>query len=103
MRRVRNRVLGELVGRRAGPRPASGPGPERVAGRHEPSRQRNAEAAAPTNDIDAQTGKISNEAIELMNTDYAAAEQKIRTLRLDRLSPYERGRVEQILFDMALQ
>ena len=57
---------------------------------------RNAEATAPTNDIDAQTGKIINEAIELMDTDYAAAEQRIGTLRLDRLSPYERGRVEQI-------
>lgn len=59
------------------------------------------EEAAQSTSIDAQTGKIINEAIELMNTtDYAAAGQKIGTLRLDRLSPYERGRVEQILFNI---
>jgi tetratricopeptide (TPR) repeat protein len=64
---------------------------------------RNPEAEpAQSTDIDALTGKIINEAIELMNADdYAAAGQKIGTLRLDRLSPYERGRVEQILFNIA--
>ncbi|HEX7236885.1 MAG TPA: tetratricopeptide repeat protein [Gammaproteobacteria bacterium] len=64
---------------------------------------RNAEdEPAQSTSIDAQTGKIINEAIELMNADdNAAAEQKIGTLRLDRLSPYERGRVEQILFSIA--
>ena len=59
------------------------------------------EPAQSTN-IDAQTGKVINEAIELLNMDdYAAAAQKIGTLRLDRLSPYERGRVEQISFNIA--
>ena len=59
------------------------------------------EEAAQSTSIDAQTGKIINEAIELMNVnDYAAAGEKIGTLRLDRLSPYERGRVEQILFNI---
>ncbi|HEY3518429.1 MAG TPA: tetratricopeptide repeat protein [Gammaproteobacteria bacterium] len=61
------------------------------------------EETAQSTDVDAQTGKIINEAIELMENDYAAAEQKIGTLRLDRLSPYERGRVEQILFNIAFQ
>jgi tetratricopeptide (TPR) repeat protein len=52
--------------------------------------------------IDAQTGKILNEAIELLNMEnYAGASQKIGTLQLDRLSPYERGKVEQILFNIA--
>jgi tetratricopeptide (TPR) repeat protein len=61
---------------------------------------RNAEPQAPPADIDAQTGRILNEAIELMNAeDYAGAAQKIGTLELDRLSPYERGTVERVLFN----
>jgi Flp pilus assembly protein TadD len=57
-------------------------------------------AAAPT--IDAATGKVLNEAIELLNVqDFDGAEQKIATLRLDRLSPYERSKVEQIRFNIA--
>jgi tetratricopeptide (TPR) repeat protein len=65
---------------------------------------RNAEAAAPTNDIDAQTGKILNEAIELMNaSNNAGAAQKIGTLNLERLSPYERGTVERILFNISYE
>jgi tetratricopeptide (TPR) repeat protein len=59
-------------------------------------------AAAPATDIDAQTGNVLNQAIELLNAeDYAGAQQKIGTLRLDRLSPYERGTVERILFSIA--
>jgi len=55
----------------------------------------------PTN-IDVQTGKILNEAIELMTAEnYAGANQKISTLNLEKLSPYERGKVEQILFNIA--
>jgi tetratricopeptide (TPR) repeat protein len=65
---------------------------------------RNAEAAAPANDIDAQTGKILNEAIELMNAENnAGAAQKIGTLNLDKLSPYERGTVERILFNLSYE
>ena len=61
-------------------------------------------AAAQATNIDAQTGKTLNEAIELLNAgDYAGAAQKISTLHLDRLSPYERGRVEQILANIAIQ
>jgi tetratricopeptide (TPR) repeat protein len=62
----------------------------------------NEEAEAPPTSIDAQTGKILNEAIELLNMEnYAAANQKINTLQLDKLSPYERGKVEQIMFNIA--
>jgi tetratricopeptide (TPR) repeat protein len=60
------------------------------------------EAAAQSTSIDAQTGKILNEAIELLNMEkYSEAGQRIGTLTLDRLSPYERGKVEQILFNIA--
>ena len=66
---------------------------------------RNAEAAeapAQSSSIDAQTGKILNEAIELLNMEkYAEAGQRIGTLTLEKLSPYERGKVEQILFNIA--
>ena len=65
---------------------------------------RNAEAAAPANDMDAQTGKILNEAIELMNANNnAGAAQKIGTLNLEKLSPYERGTVERILFNISYE
>jgi tetratricopeptide (TPR) repeat protein len=61
-----------------------------------------AEGEAPPTNIDAQTGKILNEAIELLNMEqYAQASQKINTLKLDQLSPYERGKVEQIMFNIA--
>jgi tetratricopeptide (TPR) repeat protein len=66
------------------------------------TRNTEAEAAAPSTDIDAQTGGILNEAIELLNAeDYAGASQKIATLSLEKLSPYERGTVERILFNIA--
>jgi tetratricopeptide (TPR) repeat protein len=61
-----------------------------------------AAAAAAQTSIDAQTGKVLNEAIELLNMEkYAEAGQRIGTLTLDKLSPYERGKVEQILFNIA--
>jgi tetratricopeptide (TPR) repeat protein len=57
-------------------------------------------APAPT--IDAATGKVLNEAIELLNMEnYAGAKQRIDTLNLEKLSPYERSKVEQILFNLA--
>ena len=60
-------------------------------------------AAEGAGSIDAQTGRILNEAIELLNAaNYAGAAQKISTLQLDRLSPYERGRVETILVNVTL-
>lgn len=62
----------------------------------------NEEGEAPPTGIDAQTGKVLNEAIELLNMEqFAAAGAKIGTLQLDKLSPYERGKVEQILFNIA--
>lgn len=58
------------------------------------------EEAKPS--IDAETGKVLNEAIELINKeDYTAAQQKISTLKKDRLSPYELTKVEQILYMIA--
>jgi tetratricopeptide (TPR) repeat protein len=55
---------------------------------------------APT--IDAATGKVLNEAIELLNMEnYTGAGQRIATLNLEKLSPYERSKVEQILFNIA--
>jgi len=55
---------------------------------------------APT--IDAATGKVLNEAIELLNKeDYKAASAKIETLKLDKLSPYEHSKVEQIMFNIS--
>jgi tetratricopeptide (TPR) repeat protein len=61
------------------------------------------EAAPPTqNNIDAATGKALNEAIELLNMEnYQAAAAKINTLNLEKLSPYERGTVERILFSIS--
>jgi tetratricopeptide (TPR) repeat protein len=55
---------------------------------------------APT--IDAATGKVLNEAIELLNKeDFKGASAKIETLKLDKLSPYERSKVEQIMFNIS--
>ena len=61
------------------------------------------EAAPPTqNSIDAATGKALNEAIELLGMEnYQGAAAKIATLNLEKLSPYERGTVERILFSIA--
>jgi len=54
--------------------------------------------AAPQTTVDAATGKILTEAIELFNMEnYAAAKARLADLRVDRLSPYERGRMEQLL------
>jgi len=56
--------------------------------------------SAPT--IDAATGKVLNEAIELLNKeDFKGAAAKIGALNLDKLSPYERSKVEQILFNIS--
>jgi tetratricopeptide (TPR) repeat protein len=64
--------------------------------------QRAQEEKAPAPTIDAATGKVLNEAIELLNMEnYAGAGQKIATLNLEKLSPYERSKVEQILFNIS--
>src|SRR5881394_1997784 len=56
--------------------------------------------SAPT--IDVATGKVLNTAIEALTAEkYADAQAAIATLKLDKLSPYERGKVEQILFNIS--
>lgn len=52
--------------------------------------------------IDAATGKILTEAIDALNAEqYDAAAAAIAKLKMDKLSPYERGRTEQILATIA--
>jgi len=56
--------------------------------------------SAPT--IDAATGKALNSAIEFLNMEkYAEAQAAIGELKMDKLSPYERSKVEQILFNIS--
>jgi tetratricopeptide (TPR) repeat protein len=56
----------------------------------------------PSSTIDAATGKALNLAIEALNMEkYAEAQAAIATLNLEKLSPYERGKVEQILFNIS--
>jgi len=56
--------------------------------------------AAP--EIDVATAKAINAAIEALNADkLAEAQAAIAQLRLDKLSPYERSRVEWVLFSIA--
>jgi tetratricopeptide (TPR) repeat protein len=52
--------------------------------------------------IDLATGKALNTAIEALNMEnYAEAQAAIGTLNLEKLSPYERSKVEQILFNIS--
>ena len=58
------------------------------------------EESAPT--IDAATGKALNAAIEALNMEkYAEAQAAIDELKMDKLSPYEHSKVEQILFNIS--
>jgi tetratricopeptide (TPR) repeat protein len=51
--------------------------------------------------ISGPTAEVLQDAIEMLNAeDYAGAELKLGELELDRLSPYERSRVEQIYFNI---
>jgi tetratricopeptide (TPR) repeat protein len=64
------------------------------------AKKKEGESSAPT--IDVATGKALNTAIELMNMEkYGEAEATIAALKLDKLSPYERSKVEQILFNIS--
>ena len=57
---------------------------------------------APAQNLDAVTARILSEAIEFFNMDnFAAARASLGELNMERLSPYERGRVEQLLAGMA--
>jgi tetratricopeptide (TPR) repeat protein len=52
--------------------------------------------------IDVATAKALNTAIEALNMEkYAEAQTAIGTLNLEKLSPYERSKVEQILFNIS--
>ncbi|HWK53874.1 MAG TPA: tetratricopeptide repeat protein [Hyphomicrobiales bacterium] len=54
--------------------------------------------------VDQQTGRILTEAFEKFgNDDFAGARESLGRLRLDRLSPYERSRVEQIYTSLDVQ
>lgn len=54
--------------------------------------------------LDATTAKALNAAIEALNEQqYDAARAAIATLSFDRLSPYERSKVEQVLFNLAYE
>jgi tetratricopeptide (TPR) repeat protein len=58
------------------------------------------EDSAPT--IDAATGKALNAAIEFLNMEkYTEAQAAISELKMDKLSPYERSKVEQIMFSIS--
>jgi tetratricopeptide (TPR) repeat protein len=60
------------------------------------------EEKPPVHDIDPATGEILTRAIEALNADqFDAAAQIVRELKMDKLSPYEKGRVEQILATIA--
>ena len=57
---------------------------------------------APSPPIDTMTTKAINAAIEALNTSkFTEAQAAIAPLKLDKLSPYERSRVEWILFSIA--
>ena len=57
---------------------------------------------AATRDISAATGEVLNGAIEALNAErYDEATNAIATLDRESLSPFERSRVEQILFNVA--
>lgn len=61
------------------------------------------EEESPSGVINSErTAEALNEAIELLNMEnYAGAQARLAELRLDRLSPYERSRVEQIFFQIS--
>ena len=65
---------------------------------------RNDDEAPPTNQIDQRTGEILTKAIEFLNADKnAEARAQLGELNLERLSPYERSRVEQMFFSLDVQ
>jgi tetratricopeptide (TPR) repeat protein len=54
-------------------------------------------------DISAQTGKILSEAIEFLNMDqFDQARARLGDLRVDRLSPFEKSRLHQLLFNLEM-
>lgn len=60
------------------------------------------EDSAPQ-DISAQTGRILSEAIEFLNMDqFDQARARLADLRVDRLSPFEKSRLHQLLFNLEM-
>lgn len=54
-------------------------------------------------DISAQTGRILSEAIEFLNNDqFDQARARLGDLRIDRLSPFEKSRLHQLLFNLEM-
>ena len=59
--------------------------------------------AGPDQSIDQQTGRILAEAIEFLNMDqFAEARERLADLRVDRLSPFEKSRLHQLLFNLEM-
>ncbi len=59
------------------------------------------EDGAISQNIDEQTARILSEAIEFLNMDmFVEARARLADLRLDRLSPFERSRYEQLMFNL---
>lgn len=59
------------------------------------------EEEGPSETVSAQNGKILSEAIEFLNAEkYPEARARLGDMRLDRLSPFERSRYEQLMFNL---
>jgi len=57
---------------------------------------------APVPTLGSETGKTLSSVIELLNAgEYAAAQNALSPLDLEKLSSYERSKVEQVLFNLA--
>lgn len=62
-----------------------------------------AEDEGPDQTISEQAGRILSEAIELLNMDqYVEARARLADLRIDRLSPFEKSRLHQLLFNLEM-
>ena len=60
------------------------------------------EEQAASQTMDQETGKVLREAIELTNKDdFVGAQAKLGTLKMDKLSPYEKSKVYQIQAQIA--
>ena len=63
-----------------------------------------AEDASSAGTVDANVGNVINQAYDAIQAEnYALAKDKLGTLRVDRLSPYERSQVENLYFVIAYE
>ncbi|MGP1666281.1 MAG: hypothetical protein ACTS5I_10330, partial [Rhodanobacter sp.] len=61
------------------------------------------EDEASVGTIDPQTGRILSEAIEFLNMDqFVEARARLGDLRVDRLSPFEKSRLHQLMFNLEM-